>query len=318
MRNNYLILAATVFGSSAMFFCACDSGQARVDDYFAPTDEPLEAHDIPTFEAFKASAAVPEAAGDLYLVEWDFPIHGEGELRAYYDARFNSKLSKSAVKLTPNSGADTGQCNVNPPPSTCIDDKFYANEQLNLKYCVSNAFGTNKNAIVTSMAAAGAAWKRVANISFRYISTNDAACSQTDPVPSGVDFKVAPWSSGGACSYWPRSGRACVARTLVYDTSTNFSPNTMTGVLTHEVGHIIGFHHEHMRADVASSGCRAYEMRYLSAWDSVSIMGYPASWGGCSIGGGNSITATDAAGARSLYGMPAAWHVPTTLSASAG
>jgi hypothetical protein len=48
----------------------------------------------------------------------------------------------------------------------------------------------------------------------------------------------------------------------------------MTGVMTHELGHILGLHHEHVRADPATAGCAVYEMRNRTTWDSASIMGY--------------------------------------------
>lgn len=290
---------------------ACNSSDQHPDEYFTPTGEALAPHQVPSFEEFRASAATED--GDLYLVEWDYPLHGEAELRAYYDARFNGKISKSAVKLTPDTGVDLGQCNATPTPAYCVDDKFYNNEQLVLRYCVSTAFGAQQATFVSSMASAAEAWQAVANVHFTYVSTDDAHCSKDDALPSSVDFKVAPRDTGGACSYWPKSERACVARTLVYNLNATFTPNTMVGVLKHELGHILGMHHEHLRADAATTACRANEMRYLSPWDSNSIMGYPASWGGCSIGGGNDITATDADGMRQLYGMPTAWHVGITI-----
>ena len=289
---------------------ACNRESPEGGAYFAPDDEMRTRH-VPTYEEFKAKARVSGVSYELYLVEWDFPIRAESELRDYYEARYHGRQSKSAVKLTPQVGPDTLQCNVNPPPANCIDDKFYQNEQLGLKYCVSNDFGANKAAIVSSMADAASAWQQVANVWLRYVSTHDGSCRQTDPVPSSVDFKVSPWSGNGACSYWPYSGRNCVPKTLVYNTSIDFSPNTMLGVLKHEIGHLLGFHHEHRRADAASSGCESYEMRYLTPWDSNSIMGYPTTLGGCAIGGGNTITESDGIGARALYGPPAAWIVAT-------
>ena len=293
---------------AALVTGACSRESPEDDAYFAPDDEMGTRH-VPTYEEFKAKARVSGVSYELYLVEWDFPIRAEGELRDYYETHYNGRRSKSAVKLTPQVGPDTVQCNTNPPPANCIDDKFYQNEQLGLRYCVSNDFGANKATIVSNMEQAANGWQQVANIWFQYVPTHDGSCRQTDPVPSSVAFKVSPWSGPGACSFWPYSDgdRACVATTLVYNTSADFSPNTMLGVLKHEIGHILGFHHEHLRAD--AGGCALYEMRYLTPWDPNSIMGYPAVWGGCAIGGGNDITKSDGVGARALYGPPAAWII---------
>lgn len=310
MMKSKMLGGARVLLLFAGMCVACDgaSSPERADPYAAPPDRPLPASEIPSFEEFEARTRVNQGGRQYYLVEWDYPIASKEELWRYYTERFyGGSTEKSAVKTTPEAGVDTLQCNSETPSVTCVDDVYANYGQLGLRYCVSDAFGPDKATIVAAMAVAAESWARVANTSFRYIDTNDADCEQTDAVPAGVDFKVSPWTGGGACSFWPRSGRACVSNTLVYDTLANFFPNTMEGVMRHELGHILGFHHEHMRADAATASCEAFEMRYLTDWDPNSIMGYPAVWGGCSIGGGSEITVDDGVGARQLYGAPARW-----------
>jgi len=63
------------------------------------------------------------------------------------------------------------------------------------------------------MAQATAAWRQVARVDITYLPSQDASCNNTN---LNVSFAVAPWTSGGACSFFPRRG-GCVDRTLVID-----------------------------------------------------------------------------------------------------
>ena len=290
-----------------------DPSDADSHTYYTP-DPTIQSHELPSFEEFKAQSRVDETNEELYVVEWDYPIHGADALRAYYNATIAGTRAKAAVKLTPSTLPDNGECNVNPPPANCIDDRYYAGEQRNLKYCVSDSFGAQKASVMGALAAAADAWHAVTNAQFIYVPGSDAACGISDPLPSGVTFKVAPTTSyPGACSFWPYSGTACEVNTLIFNVGINFSPRTWDGVFAHELGHILGLHHEHVRPELANNGCAAWELRGLTPPDSSSIMGQPLGQGLCGTGGGNTLTASDGFGIRQLYGAPPAWTVASLL-----
>jgi hypothetical protein len=74
---------------------------------------------------------------------------------------------------------------------------------------------------------------------------------------------------------------------------------TLTGVLRHELGHVLGFRHEHTRS--TASGC--YEdgnwRALTSTYDRYSVMHYPQCNGLQT--GDLVLTSLDKSGARSLY-----------------
>jgi hypothetical protein len=101
-----------------------------------------------------------------------------------------------------------------------------------------------------------------------------------------------------ARAFFPNSSRS--GRNVLIDSSAfgNLGVWTLTGVLRHELGHTLGFRHEHTR--LSSTGC--YEdasWRALTNYDSSSVMHYPQCKG--TQTGDLVLTASDKSGARSLY-----------------
>jgi hypothetical protein len=301
------VLRAMAIASLSLRCAGSDSTPTEV---YLDSDQPTRKRHVPSFAEFKKKATVRELADDWYRVEWDLTIRTETALRRYYDTRFLGHVAKSAVRLTPSTGPDGQFCNQFPVPSNCVDNVYRSFEQLNLRYCIHDSFGTDKPLVVAAAAAAGQAWARAANVRFTYISTNDATCfadvETQNPPPPGVDFRLQPFFF--TCGFFPYSRQNCANRPQTVMIDNTDDPQEWTADLAHEFGHVLGLVHEHVRPDVALDGCEEFGMRYLTDYDPNSVMGYPSEWGDCAIGLGNqSVTALDAAGVRRLYGMPVAW-----------
>ncbi|MEZ4358929.1 MAG: DUF4215 domain-containing protein [Kofleriaceae bacterium] len=253
----------------------------------------------PSWEEYKEAATQYNDEGDAYFViGGDIPVT-EKVLREAYaqvvDAFRNaasglsSTEQQSTVMLTPG-GAD---------------DIWSPTQRADLTYCVDNAWGTDKARVVSEMAAATAAWEAVANLKFRYVPSQDGNCTAA---PSGVLFAVRKQSSGGGCAFFPSYPDSCFgARVLTYSLlNVPGGPVvTTTGILRHELGHIIGLRHEHIRSGFACNGFfeSTIDARNVTAYDSASLMHYPWCQGATNTGDLN-ITALDAQGARLLYGAP--------------
>jgi hypothetical protein len=312
-------LIATCLAASSTLSCGAEPDAPR---YFEATE--LERHEIPSFEEFKSWAVVSEQ-GTRYMVEGDIPIRDDEALWAHYEARFLADRPKSAVRLFWTDGTGNACGTLSP---NCVDDKFYSGQQRDLRYCVSNSFGANKAMVVAGMAAAATAWKaptewaNTSHVKLTYVPTHDSVCDTDDPLPSSVYFKVAPWSRGGACAFWPASGVTCDedgldGRTIGFNPA-GYTAAEAARTLTHEVGHVLGMHHEHMRIDSPkAASCFGYaEMRYLTEVDQVSVMAYRITADPCGLTSGMTVSPLDAAGIRRLYGIPVPWHVHTTLDIS--
>jgi hypothetical protein len=148
-------------------------------------------------------------------------------------------------------------------------------------------------------------WAAVCNVRFEY----DASFDGLPEIPaSAVVFRVRQVQGGGstiASAFfpdWPADERWVNLYDMYFDPRLTFDP---TGVLRHELGHVLGFRHEHIRIE-APMDCpdeADADTRALTAYDDKSVMHYFCG------GKGNAkltITDVDKQGAQDLYGRPLA------------
>jgi len=175
--------------------------------------------------------------------------------------------------------------------------KWSASQALHLTYCVSTAFGGNYSKVVSAMSSATGAWEASARVNFVHASAQDSNCTGRN---SAVVFDVNPVNTTQylARAFFPNSSRRSRNILIAQDSFGDISPWTLTGILRHELGHTLGFRHEHTR--VSSTGC--YEdnaWRALTPYDASSVMHYPQCRG--TNKGDLSLTTSDKQGAGILY-----------------
>ena len=253
--------------------------------------------EIPTWAEFKLEARRAHEGETFYVVDGDIPVTLD-QLRELYERTLERAQMEAA-------GLEIAQDN-NPllvHQYGGADDVWTAAQAAHLTYCVTTDFGpVNHARMVAEMAQATAAWERVAGVDFIYVPAHDSDCKNTNP---GVVFSVRPTTLNGACAFFPNDPATygCVAKTLIIninaiDTNPGFGGTTTLGVLKHELGHILGFRHEHAR--VPNSSCSEPDTRSVTAYDSASVMHYPWCPGGTQTGD-LVITDLDAIGADTIY-----------------
>jgi hypothetical protein len=232
-----------------------------------------------SFDDFMSKVYQEPWEGGLYIYNGDTPARSIDELK-----QAHAELTQVRQGLAVNrvGGAD---------------DLWNASRKLNLRYCVSNGFGGNKARVVNAMASAAAAWERYAVVDFIYDASQDANCTNANP---NVTFDVNLVNVGGqylARAFFPSYPRAS---SNVYIDVTAFSSSwSLEGILMHELGHTLGFRHEHTRPEAG----RCFEdnnWRGVTPYDRASVMHYPQ------CGGTNSalsyLSTSDLEGAALVYG----------------
>ncbi|WP_394834212.1 M57 family metalloprotease [Pendulispora rubella] len=262
-----LVLLAVGVASGAG--CGTDASGSAVEDV---RDTQM------SFEEFEATVYREPDTG-IYIVNGDTPLQNRDELKAFFDQYIRQGA------LIVNRVGDAV-------------DRWDDNQKVNISYCVSTSFGSNYNTVVSAMANAAAAWSNSAYVVFRHLSAQDGACTASN---TNVVFDVRPVSGQPylARAFFPSYARA--NRNVLIDSSSfgNTAPWTLTGILRHELGHTIGFRHEHTRPE--SGRCFEDNNWYaLTSYDSASVMHYPQCNG--TQTGDLVLTARDREGVALLYG----------------
>lgn len=228
------------------------------------------------------SRTFQEPESGVFIVDGDIPLENLKQLREFYEQHVRS-----------------GQLIIHRNGS--VDAKWSDTQKLNLTYCVSTAFGSRYGTVVQAMADAAGAWEAAANVDFIHVSSQDSNCTASN---NNVLFDVRPVNVYGqylARAFFPDDSRAY--RNVLIDNSafTSSGDPTLTGILRHELGHTLGFRHEHTRPE-ARTCYEDSQWRALTSYDPNSVMHYPH----CN-GTGDwtlSLTALDKMGAAAVYGEP--------------
>src|SRR6266478_6216643 len=237
--------------------------------------------------------------GDYFVVEGDLLLT-EQELRSYLVTNAQGEkpaaVSPELLVNTHNGDRDYYRDLAKRNLSYAVDRKTFTAQEYTL--------------VLKNMGQAGKAWESACadcQIHFTHVPQAD-----DDPQPEKVNFIVRKHDSKGeyiAASFFPHDDAS--RRNLNIDPAYFTTRADKVGVLRHEMGHILGYRHEHIRG---ISGCYFEDNFWqpLTPYDPKSVMHY-------FCGGGGSLqlelTALDRSGHRALYGGPSqAAHLAAALA----
>lgn len=263
-----------------------------------------------SYEDFLAS--LPFSPNGSYIVENDIQISSDVELKYYYN-KANGSDSE------PDSIDNLAIVNTDPFNNRTLWSTSQANS---LTYCVAyDPIGFNGGftfdewvAVSNALSQATADWEKHTNINFQHLKQYDANCTESNGL---VLFRVSPSYGNGyaALAFFP--GDSLFKRTLYIDVQSipgwqggqyvdKLWPVTLAGLMRHELGHILGLRHEHIRPGALNVSCSAEDRNWdpLTPYDPFSVMHYQE----CATGANSRdliISDYDIAGIQTLYGVRA-------------
>jgi hypothetical protein len=241
--------------------------------------------DAPSFQEFEASTY--RDTDRQYVVNGDEPEDSTGSLRQFYDRMVASDDSRKTTEEGLVVNTVSGK-----------DDKWNASQALNLTYCVSTKFGSSQANVINAMNQGTALWESASSkVNFTYVPSANSSCTVRN---NAVVFSVEPTNTTQyiARAFFPSSTDR--NRNILVNASSLMSSGSWTpgNIMGHELGHTLGFRHEHTRPE-AGTCFEDNNWRPLTPYDSASIMHYPQCNG---TSDDLSFTSSDGAGVRALYG----------------
>ncbi len=245
-----------------------------------------------TFAEFEATVYKEPGEHGKYIVSGDIAIADRKQLEEFFDAlqraddtTAHGKLTAALIVNVVNGGVDV----------------WSSQRKKQLSYCVSDTFGARKPAVLADMQAATQAWEQAADVDFIHVAAQDAACTASN---NAVLFDVRPVDADGqylARAFFPSDGRPD-RNVLIDNSGFELDPADtlkLAGILRHELGHVLGWRHEHTRPE-AGTCFEDTQFQPLTSYDTFSVMHYPQ----CNGGGDWSLvlTAKDKLGAACIYG----------------
>lgn len=263
--------------TSAAFLFACGAGQ-----YEVVQEDSDHLDDGRGWMQF-LSQTYQEPESGIFIVDGDVPMTNIKKLREFYEQNVQS-----------------GQLIIHRNGS--VDAKWNDRDKVALTYCVSTRFADRYDTVVRAMNEASSAWEAAGNVDFIHHPQEDANCTASN---GNVMFDVRPVRRFGlylARAFFPGEERK--KRNILIDGSA-FDPSDaadLVGILRHELGHTLGFRHEHTRPE-AGKCFENDDWRALTSYDPGSVMHYPQ----CNGTGDWSLTLTDLdrQGVASVYGLAA-------------